>query len=83
MLAGEDVLELSYEDDIAEDPRAAYARVCTWLGLEVVPAEPDLRRTNPRALREVISNWDEVANGLAGTPYAWMLEVMIGAEDPP
>jgi len=73
-LDGETVLELTYEDDIAADPRAAYTRICTWLGLEPVPAETDLRRANTRAPREVISNWDEVARTLAGTPYAWMLD---------
>jgi hypothetical protein len=73
-LDGEAVLELTYEDDVAQDPRAAYARICSWLGLETAPAETDMSRANPRALREVISNWDEVAQALAGTPYAWMLE---------
>jgi hypothetical protein len=73
-LAHEDVLELGYEDDIAEDPRLAYAKVCAWLGLEAGAAETDLRRTNPYPLREVIGNWDEVAAALAGTRHAWMLE---------
>ena len=73
-LAGEDMLELSYEEDIAESPLAAYAKVCSWLGLEAPAAEPDLRRTNPHPLREVIGNWDEIAAALAGTRYAWMLE---------
>jgi hypothetical protein len=73
-LAGGDVLEQSYEEDIADGPLAAYAKVCAWLGIEAVAAEPDLRRTNPHLLREVIGNWDEVAAALAGTRYAWMLE---------
>jgi hypothetical protein len=73
-LAGAPVLELTFEDDIVADPHTAYARVCTWLGLEPVPVETDLRRSNTRAPREVIGNWDEVAATLSGTPYAWMLD---------
>ena len=71
-LTGEDVLELSYEDDIAEDPRVACARVCAWLGLEAADTTTDLSRTNTRELSEVIDNWDEVVATLADTPYAWM-----------
>jgi hypothetical protein len=73
-LEGEDVLELTYEDDIAREPRAAFGKVCGWLAVGAAAAETDLARTNRRALSAVIENWDEVADALSGTRYAWMLE---------
>lgn len=71
-LDGEDVLELTYEDDIQDDPHRAYRKVCAWLGLDAAPAAATLRRSNTRSTCEVIENWDEIAATLAGTPYAWM-----------
>lgn len=76
-LLGDDparVLRLSYEADIEQDPRVAYERVCAFLGVTPGPEPPNLAKTNPFPLRELIENDDEVAAALAGTPYAWMLD---------
>lgn len=72
-LAGEDVLQLTYEDDISEDPQVAYGRVCRWLGLAPVPAGVKLQKANPRSTQEVLENWEEMRGVLEGTRYAWML----------
>jgi hypothetical protein len=73
-LKGEDVLELTYEEDILDDPRVAYSKVCHWLGIENVPVKIDLRRTNVVEIDKVVRNWGEVSSALAGTRYAWMVK---------
>lgn len=67
-------LHLTYEEDVAEDPRRAYARICEHLGLAPHPATTTLARTNPHPLRELIENFAEVEHALGGTEFAWMLE---------
>lgn len=74
VLTGRDVLDLTYEDDILNDPRAGYERVCEFLGVNIEPVEVKLGRTNPGTLRELIANLEEVTATLRGTKYAWMLE---------
>lgn len=67
------LLSLHYEDDIEQNPLHAYAQVCDYLG--VPPAEPSItmKRINTKALPELLANYDEVADVLAGTPYEWMV----------
>ena len=73
-LANENVLDLTFEDDIERDPHAAYAKVCGWLGLEAVPTTVTLTRTRTRSVPETVRNWEAVAAALTGTRYEWMLE---------
>lgn len=73
-LAGSDVLDLSYERDIAEDPKVAYGRVCDWLGVERVPVNVTLQRANTLEVRDVILNWSDVRDALSETRYAWMVQ---------
>lgn len=73
-LVGADVLDLTYEDDIERDPHAAYAKICGWLGHEVVPTTVKLTRTRTTAVPQTVRNWDEVAAALTGTRYEWMLQ---------
>ncbi len=73
-LTDQNVLELSFEDDIAaESPHAAYSRTCAFLELSPAPAEIHTRRLHPEPLSALIENFDEVADALRGTPYEWML----------
>lgn len=67
------VLRLTYEDDIAADPRAAYQRACAFLDLAPHSVSVRYGRTNPFPLQEIIINYDEVKRVLADTPFAWML----------
>lgn len=73
-LAGRDVLELTYEDDVAKDPGAGYRKTCGFLGLS--DEEPDIRfaRTNPFPMSEIVANWPDVEAALRGSEYEWMLE---------
>lgn len=68
-----DHLGLTYEDDIENDPRVAYTKVCRFIGVE--PEDPDvtLRRTSPEPLHTLIENFDEVEAALKGTEHEWML----------
>lgn len=71
---GEALLTLSYEDDIEKDPRIGYEKCCEFLGLEPAPVNVRLKRMNPRPLHLLLENYNEVADYLKNTPYAWMLE---------
>lgn len=65
-------LELWYEDDIAEDPHAAYRKVCAYIGAPEAAADVTLAKTGGN-LRDEISNYDQVVKALNGTAYEWML----------
>jgi hypothetical protein len=73
LLEGKNVLWMTYEEDVSVDPRQAYARVCEFLGMQPQPATVPYGKTNPFALDEMISNFDEVERTLRGTPFEWML----------
>ncbi len=74
LLADMDVLRLTYEDDIEQNPLVAYEKVCHFLGIPVEPASVSLRKTNPYPLSDILLNYEEVATLLRGTEYEWMLE---------
>ncbi|MEO7385633.1 MAG: hypothetical protein ABIX37_01725 [Gammaproteobacteria bacterium] len=73
-LAGEDVLQLTYEDDIEQDPLVAYGKVCRHLGL--APGVPEIRynRTTPQALADIVTTLDAIRKALEGSGYEWMTE---------
>lgn len=73
-LAGQDVLNLTYEDDIRDSPYEAYVNICDFLEIKPLSPKINLTKTTPFALRELISNHSEIKNALAGTPHEWMLE---------
>lgn len=73
-LQGRRSLWLTYEDDVERDPAQGAHRVCDFLGLDRHQPSVNYVRTTPGALRTLISNYDEVAKALGGTPFEWMLE---------
>lgn len=74
LLGDDEVLRLTYEDDIEQNPKVAYEKICSFLGLPSAPAEIELRKTNPYPLSDILLNYEEVAALLRGTEYEWMLE---------
>lgn len=74
VLERRNVLHLTYEDDVEQDPIVAYRRVCAFLGIEPVDVTVRLGRMNPFSLQDMLDNLDEVAAALRGTKYEWMLE---------
>lgn len=73
LLTGREVLDLAYEDDIADDPHRAYRRICDFLGVTPEPVEVRYGRTTPFPLSDVIENFDEVEAALSGTEFECML----------
>lgn len=65
---------LTYEDHVLRDPQEAYRLACEALGVPAAQPRVPLGRTNPYSTREVLANFDEVAEALAGTPYLEMLD---------
>lgn len=72
-LAGRNVLQLKYEDDLEADPQVGYFKVCDFLGIAPAPVETKLGRTTPFPLSDVLKNYDEVAATLRGTEFEWMI----------
>ena len=68
------VLHLTYEDDIAEDPKQAYRRVCKYVGVDCHDVSVRFSKTNPYNLRELLINFEEVKNALSGTAFDWMVD---------
>lgn len=72
-LAQDRILKLEYEDDILENPRIAYEKTCEFLGIRTHAFAPDLTRTNPFRVADMIENFQEIEKYLSGTRFAWML----------
>lgn len=66
-------LHLVYEDDVEQDPKRAYGKICDYLNVERLAPRVPLSRTNPYPLSRVLENAGEVEAHLNGTPYRWML----------
>jgi hypothetical protein len=73
-LTEDDKLELTYEEDISENPLVAYDKICNWLNIQRLPVSIQYKKSNPFELFEVIENWKEVVKHLKDTSYEWMLE---------
>lgn len=75
-LAGGNFVTLIYEEDVdgARGPIQATEKICGLVGLAPPSGAPDLSKTNPFPLNEILSNFDEVATHLSGSRHAWMLD---------
>ena len=73
-LIDKNVLHLSYEEHIQDNPKEAYLKICEFLQIKPKKVDVRLSRTNPYPLKDIIENMDEVRDYLHGTPYEWMLE---------
>lgn len=74
LLGGDAALFLTYEEDILDDPMQAYLKTCSFLGISNEEPEVKLRRTNPFAYEDILSNFDEVTEILKDTAWSWMLD---------
>ena len=72
LLAGKNVLNLTYEDDIEQDPQRAYRSICKFVNMEATKASVNFNKTNPFPLKDIIENFAEVKAALQNTPYEWM-----------
>jgi hypothetical protein len=67
-------LFLTYEDDIQNDPRIAYRRICDFLDEADETPEINFQRTNPFAYEQMVINLAEVKAVMKDTKYCWMLD---------
>lgn len=73
LIADMPVLEVSYEEFVA-DRQAEAARIQPFLGMsEVLPFETDLVKINPNSLADVIDNYEEIKAVLMGTEFEKLL----------
>lgn len=73
LLASDNTLFLTYEEDIMTNPQIAYEKVCAFLDIPAEKTAVQIFRTNPYAYEEMIDNFDEVSQLLKDTEYEWML----------
>lgn len=77
-----EVLKLTYEDDIEQDPSVGFNKAIAFFGLPPFKANVRLKKTNPYPLSSIVENIDEVRDYLKGTPYAWMLQDVVPESAP-
>ncbi len=66
-------LELSYEDDVADDPTWACLWASDFLGIAQVPVKLRAEsRPPPREIPQLVEDYERVQAHLAGTRWAWM-----------
>jgi hypothetical protein len=73
LLHPQNVLKLTYEDDVSRSPLLAYCRVCHFLGIDHQEVSIRHGRMNPFGLDQIVVNFDEVERELRATPFEWML----------
>jgi LPS sulfotransferase NodH len=66
MLKDVEHLELSYEDDLQypDQQSDTVSRICSYLDIDEEPTTTDLMRVTPAAIRDVVSNYDEIADAI-------------------
>jgi len=69
LFRSEDALFLTYENDIQSDPMIALGKVTDFLGIERHQPKVNFGKTTDIALNELIENYDEFAEALAGSEF--------------
>ena len=75
-LAGIDVFDLVYEDDLQDgrSQQRTVDRCCEWLGLPAAPVASTLERRTLPSLADRITDYPAVARTLAATRYGHLLD---------
>jgi hypothetical protein len=69
-------LQVSYES-LFDGPRLQAEtgrRICDFLGVAYHRMQSKLRKLNPESLRDMVTNYDELAGAIARTEFADMLD---------
>lgn len=67
-----ELLSLSYEEHVKDDPKKAAEEICKFANLETHEMKIETEKINRKSIKESISNFGEVENFLEGTKYEWM-----------
>lgn len=67
------LLKLSYEKDVKDDPKKAYYKIIDYVGIEEEEVDVKYKKINKRPIDDRLSNYEEVKRYLAGSRYEWML----------
>ena len=73
-LARDAALDLWFEDHVRDDPTVGYTAICDAMGVDPVPVNSTIRRTNPGPISSIIENADELHERLGRSRWAWMLD---------
>jgi len=68
MFCDKALLQISYEE-LANDYQDQMQRVLAFLEVSPVKMQPQTRRQNPESLRELITNYDQLKESFAGSPW--------------
>jgi hypothetical protein len=68
-------LHISYEDLIEGQglQETSRARICDFLGVNQLPMKSAIMKLNPESLRDMVTNYDELAYAISRTEFADML----------
>lgn len=65
---------ITYEDNIQNDPKDAYRKMCEFMGLAPNPkVDTHYKKTNPLPASVMIKNQDDLQKAFGGTEYEWMI----------
>ncbi|MGI8751524.1 MAG: hypothetical protein ACR2MN_04295 [Acidimicrobiales bacterium] len=84
LLGGMHPLKLVYEDDLASSDaqERTVARIVEALGLQAAPTSTRQARVSPRSVRDMVTNYEELVELLAHTPFACHLDLPVGPTEP-
>ena len=69
----EDILKMSYEEDIRDNPKKAFKKIVKYIDLDRVDVKVETKKINNRPISDRISNFEQVCECLRGTKYEWMV----------
>jgi hypothetical protein len=75
LFAGHPLMHVSYETmiDGSRLDAATGERICDFLGVSRQPMQSPLVKLNPRSLRDMVSNYDQLAEAVSRSEFAGML----------
>lgn len=72
-LIDKDVLYISYEKDIEQDPNIAYRKIVNFLKIDYIQPKITIKKINKKSVKESLLNYEEVRKKLENTSYDYML----------
>lgn len=72
-LHNEEILNITYEKDIRENPKRAFEKIVNFMGIDMLDVEVKMKKINNRTIENKLSNYDEICEHLKGTDYEWMV----------